>query len=278
MPTTLPAAHRLQAPGSGARRLHQRAECSLPGPEVTGRSPPVVQPVGVHGVLGQVDPRGVRVDRDSLVGVPAQKGQRDRTPVDVRRSADRVDLEHGPVVPGQGAFADHGARLAFGLLAGEPRAPRGHATGTVVVGPREAGVGTEAVAVGVDGDGRRAARGARVVRQPGKRRDLGGLPGTDLVVGDQDRPTVRAGEDAHAVRVAGVGIPVVGRRDVRERDLHVPEAGGETEDSAGIGNQRPITGDSSRNPRNRSGKGFHAADKGESKAGGGAGEQGTTRQ
>ncbi len=114
-------------------------------------------------VLGSID--------DGLVGEPSESFQRRR--VLVVGHVHRIDLEHEAVVLGEPAVAGD----VLGLLARQPRAPRGDASGAVAVRAGQADVLGDDVVVGVELGRRRPAQGGRVVGELGASdcRELDGL-------------------------------------------------------------------------------------------------------
>ena len=269
-----------RVPASGARRV------STSGPSLTPRGcgPAVEQAVGLVGVLGEVDVGAVLVDRQRLVGVAAQALDRRR----VRRAVS-PDLEDVPVV----LLEDAGTAVllpvvpgpVLGLLAGQPRPPRGRPTRTVADGAGDGDELTEVAAravgrdhgaaAGVDGAG--VVDGARDVRHA----ELGAR--VDLVVLDQGVAAAAGGEHGHAVVVGrGQALAAVEPGDAGPGDDGVAEALGQGQDAVGVVHERR-EGHAAR-PGWRSGpagaglgQGRDGTGDGETDAGDAAGEKGTTR-
>ena len=249
------AAHRLQ----GACGVPIRAQCQLPqrpfaSLEALGWDPAVEQAVRVVRVLGLVDDIGRGVYRHRLVSEPPKELERDIALAHVGDLARRVDLEHIAMVLGESARGE-----LFGLLAGQPRVPRGLSSCTVVAGAGDACVLAETVAVGVDLDGGGASSGADVIGQAGQgwhtvRLYHVGPCGGYLVVVHQRRARA-TGEDPGAIRVAGRLHSVRHVRDAALGDELVREPGRQGQNTCRVGNQvavpdrRTRSGDCPGDPR-----------------------------
>lgn len=232
--SALGAQHGLErARGATAVGERQGAEGALARLEAGRRGPAVVEAVRSVGVLGEVDGAG-RVDGYRLVRVAAQELQRDR--VDVGVPVERVDLEHPAVV-----LLEHAALALLGLLAGQPRVPRGAAAGAVVVGAGEADVLADPVALLVDDDVRRPAPCAGVEGQAVERRHAVRLVAADLVVVDQNHAGAVL-EHGRAVGVARRRLAALEQRLTGVGDDLVREAGGQREQAGGVGDERAVPG------------------------------------
>src|SRR5690606_22675372 len=170
------------------------------------REEPEEQPERPGRVLGEVGDVGVRVDGDGLVREAAEGGQRHG----LGAPAVGVDLEDPAVAPGL-------AVEPFGLLAGQPRPPRGAAARAVHGRPGEADVLRQQVAVAVDLERRGAAGGGGVVGQFARRHGRGAVVAL-LVVADKERVGAPLGTVAVplgavarvTVAVARVAVTVTG--------------------------------------------------------------------
>ena len=247
---------------------------AMPGSRVTPlrRRPAVEQAVRGARVLGQVDAAALRVDREGLVGVAAERldGLGDRLAVgeDLEGVAvvARVDPA-GAVLAGPG-----GAALGLGLLAGQPAAPGGRAAGAVGqrAGDADPLPQVATPVVGLDHrapaavERRRVVDGALDVRHAQRR------AGRQLVVLDQPQPVtlrvehrgpvvVRGGGGAVAeLGLPGVGHHLVGEaRRQREQPVRVVDQRREGALAAarrGTGPRRPGLGEGRHGARRRRGR------------------------
>ena len=159
------------------------------------RCEPVDQAVRRAGVLGEVQVSAIGIDGDRLVGEAPERRQRCRADVVGRRL--RIHLEDETVVT-----VRRRAGLRLGLLAGEPRAPRGQPTGAVAERPRQADVLVDPIQVVVEGQGGRAPLGLRIVGELGGGEGREGIARTDLVVLHQPHSPLGALERRGAVVAA----------------------------------------------------------------------------